>query len=172
MSPRTARSVSTALVGGVAALVFFRTGLYFWVALTAWAALTDAPAGADSFKHTLSSLLFGAVMGWVAVVASLLVPVPAAGWLWVPRAAAAILITLYFLDAAARVELFSRRSASLLGYASVLGATYLAVSDVAGMGRFLGARLSNPLVSVIVALLGGAVVSWIADGVTKSLAKA
>lgn len=171
MSPRTARAVSTAVVGGIAALVFFQVGLYFWVGLTAWASLADAPEGPNGFKQTMGSLLFGAVMGWVAVIASLLITVPTEGWYWIPRIAAMIAVALYLLESATKVELFSRRSACLLGFGSVLGATYLTMVETTGIGRFVGAHLSNPIIMVVLAVLAGAVLAKTSDAIAGALSK-
>lgn len=169
VSPRTARSVSTAIVGGVAALVLFRVGIYFWLAVTAWAALADAPEDQGGFKRTLGSLLFGAVMGWAAVVVSLLITVPD-GWYWVPRIAGTIAVALFVMESASRVELFSRRLACLLGFASVLGATFLSLVESTGIGRFFGAHLTNPLLMVVIAFVAGAVLAKASDGIARALA--
>ena len=95
MSPLTARSTSIALVGGVAAMLYLTLGLLFWAGIIAWAACMEAGGDSDAVRKTIAGNAFGAVMGWIALTVALLVPVSPEGWVWVPRAAIPVAITLF-----------------------------------------------------------------------------
>lgn len=172
MSPRSARALSTAVVGGVAALCFFLAGLFVWVGLLAWALLAEAGDDPEALKRTVGGAVFGAVVCWAAILASLLVPVPPEGGLWMPRLAAAMALSLYLLEMGTAVTLFSRRAACLAGYAALLGVGAVTAGEGAAFERFTGAHLSNPLVATVIALLGGVVFGQIAKSMTGALSKA
>lgn len=171
MSPRNARAFGSAIVGGIAALVFFRLGLLFWVGILGWAAMAEADGVKPSMKAVMGSGVFGAIVGWAGIVASLLIPVPAEGWLWVPRLAVAVALSLYVLEWGTRVKAFSHRPACYLGYASVFGATALALAGVTGIGRFFDPHLSNPLLGTIVAYIGGVLAGSARHSITSALSK-
>lgn len=155
MSPRNARALSTAVVGGVAALLFFRLGLLFWVGILGWVARGDSEHTPGVVTRAMAGGAFGAFVGWLGIVISLLIPVPPEGWLWVPRLAAAVALSLYALEWGMRFDALSSRSACLLGYGAVFGATALLLANLNGLGHFVQPRLSNPLVGTIVAFIGG-----------------
>ena len=90
------------------------------------------------------------------IVTSLLIPVPADGWLWVPRLAVAVAISLYVLEWGTQFEALSRRAAAYLGYAGVFGATALALASLTGISQFIDPHLSNPLIGTVIAFTGGA----------------
>lgn len=171
MSPRNARALSTAVVGGVGALVFFRFGLYFWVGLLAWAVAAEAGEDSTATKKTIGGAVFGALLAWAALVVSLLIPVPPDGWLWVPRLAAALALSLYLLEMGTAIDLFSKRLACLAGYASVLGAAAItATAEGSALVRYTSVRHANPLVSTVIALVGGVLLARVAKSMEKALA--
>ena len=64
MSPRNARSLGSAIVGGVTALVFFRLGLLFWVGIVGWVAFAEAEGDGSPLIRVICSGVFGALVGW------------------------------------------------------------------------------------------------------------
>ena len=85
----------------------FGQGLFFWAGIVGWAVLAEAGGDPAAMKKTLGGTIFGACLAWVALVVSLLIPVPPEGWMWVPRLAVTVALSLYLLEMAAGVELFS-----------------------------------------------------------------
>ena len=170
MSPRNARAVSTAVVGGLAALVFFRLGLFFWTGVVGWAVLAEMGDDPAAMRKALGGSLFGAVIAWVAVVVSLLIPVPPEGWMWVPRLAVMVALSLYVLEMASGIDFFSGRLARLAGYASLFGVAAVTAAEAAAFQRFTGPHLSNPLISTVIALILGILAGQVAKSMEKALA--
>ena len=171
MSPRNARSLGSAIVGGVTALVFFRLGLLFWVGIVGWVAFAEAEGDSSPLMRVICSGVFGAVVGWGGIVTSLLIPVPADGWLWVPRLAVAVAISLYVLEWGTQFDALSRRTAAYLGYAGVFGATALALASLTGISQFIDPHLSNPLIGTVIAFTGGALAGSAWKSMTITLSK-
>ncbi len=171
MSPRSARALSTAVVGGLAAMVFFRFGLFFWAGVVAWAVLAEAGDNPSAMKLTLGGSIFGAVVAWAAILVSALIPVPPEGWMWVPRLGVAVALSLYLLEMATATPLFSNRLACLLGYASLFGVAAVTAAEANVFGRYTGPHLSNPLVGTVLALIGGVLAGQIAKSMTGALSK-
>lgn len=170
MSPRTARSISSAVVGGLAAMVFFWAGLYFWIGVMGWAAVAEAREDPQGLKRTIAGMAFGAFLAWLGIAVSLLIPVPADGWLWMPRLAVALGVALFLLEMGTKADLFSRRSACLLGFAAVIGVGAVTVAEVTGFQRFTSVHLYNPLLAALVAQTLGAIAGQAAESMHRSLA--
>lgn len=163
--------MSTAVVGGLAALLFFRVGLFFWTGIVGWAVLDESGDDPAATKKTLGGTLFGAMVAWVALVVSLLIPVPPEGWMWVPRLAVMVALSLYVLEMASSVDLFSGRLARLAGYASLFGAAALTAAEAAAFEQYTGAHLSNPFIATVIALVGGVLAGHVAKSMTGALSK-
>lgn len=170
MSPRSARAVSTAVVGGLAALVFFRLGLFFWTGVVGWAVLAEAGDDPGAMRKALGGSLFGAVIAWAALLVSLLIPVPPEGWMWVLRLAVMVALSLYVLEMASSIDFFSARLARLAGYASLFGVAAVTAAEAAALQRYTGAHLSNPLLSTVIALVLGVLAGQLAKSMEKALA--
>jgi len=171
MSPRSARAVSTAVVGGLAAMVFFRFGLLVWAGLLAWAVLVPGGDEPGALQKTIAGTTFGAIMAWVAFMLNLLVSVPAEGWLWVPRIGVAVGITLLILCLATGIPLLSRLSASLAGYAALFGGMATAIAGMSDSSILNTPHLSNPLINVVISMAGGALFASAAKKLEASFTK-
>jgi hypothetical protein len=171
MTPLTARSTSIALVGGVAAMLFWTVGLLFWAGVIAWAACMEAGGDSDAVRKTIAGNTFGAVMGWIALTVALLIPVSPEGWVWVPRSAIPVAITLFFIVMATRVPLLSRLNASLYGYGAVFGAFLVIAAETTSLDRLTSVHLYNPVLAVVISMVGGAVCAPVATRLTAALSK-
>ncbi len=171
MSPLVALAVSIALLGGVASVLFLTQGLLVWAGIISLACVLDAGGDAPALKRTLAGTTFGAVLGWVAMMLLVQVSIPEGSWLWMPRYAIVMGITLLALGLAAKFELLSRISFSLVGCAVVLAA--IAVPDVRfpGVERLTGFRMYNPLVLVVMSMVAGALLGVAAKKLAGVLAK-
>ncbi|MGH7703311.1 MAG: DUF1097 domain-containing protein [Gemmatimonadales bacterium] len=155
MSPKVALSVSIALLGGVAAVLFLTQGLFLWAGFIAWAAFFGAGGDHAALKKTIAGNLFGVLWAWVALLTIELVHV--GGWLWIPRDGIVIGLTVLVLGLASRVELLSPIPASIYGYAAMFAAASMAHPDVAFIQRLTGFHQYNPFLNVAVSMVGGAV---------------
>ena len=172
MSPRIARSVSIALLGGVVTVVLFGLGLLVWAGLIGWAAFIDAGDDAAALKKTVVATVFGASLAWGALVATRLIPVPPDNWLWMLRAGVAVAITLWILVVATQVPLLSRVSTSLYGYAAMFGAFAMEIEEMTGLERLTSLHLYNPFFTVVFSIVIGAVFGLLSGKLTGALSKA
>jgi len=171
MTQHSARSMSIAIAGGLAAAVYLRSGLYFWAGAVAWAICMEAGGNGEAIKRTIAGTAFGAVMGWAALVIALLIPVPEANWAWVSRGAIIVAVTLWIASSASRSGILSNFTAILAGYGAVFGAYYMAVLQVAGMARLTTYQIENPLVAVVISMALGTLFGPLTSRLTASLAK-
>jgi len=171
MSSQSARSVSLALVGGVAAMLFFSQGLFVWAGLVGWAAFLDAGGDTPALMKTIAGTMFGAVMGWVALRGMFLIDVPPEGWLWIPRAAIMVVITLFLLSMATRIEMFSRLSTNLFGYASMFAASGMTLQSMALADRLSSFHFANPFVLLVLSMAGGSIFGLASNKLTEALTK-
>lgn len=171
MSPLTARSVSMALVGGVAAVLLYSQGFLVWPALIAWAAFIDAGGDSAALKRTIIGNAFGAGLAWITLVISLSIAVADEGRMWIPRTGITIAISLFILVLASRVSALSRVSLSIYGYAAVFGAYILAIEGRTALQGLTGAHLNNPLVLVVISMVAGAVCGVASNRLATAMTK-
>ncbi len=171
MTQHSARSMSIAITGGLAAAVFLRSGLYFWAGAVAWAICMEAGGNGDAIKRTIAGTAFGALLGWAALVVALLIPVPQSDWAWVTRGAILVAVTLSIAASASKTGLLSNFTAVLAGYGAVFGAYYMAVLQMAGLARLTTYQLENPLVAVVISMAVGALFGAVSSRLTASFAK-
>jgi hypothetical protein len=159
-----------ALFGGIALILFRTQGLLLWAGFVAWAAFLDAGGDGAALKKTIVGNIFGAFMAWVALLLVLYVVVPAGSWLWMPRTALAVAVTLLVLGLAARSELLSHVPSSLYGYAAVFGSWAVVVPDSPGPERLTDLHLYNPIIVVVISMVIGAVFGLLSNKLADSLA--
>jgi hypothetical protein len=171
MSSQGARSVSMALVGGVAAMLFFSQGLLVWAGFVGWAAFLDAGGDSAALSKTIAGTVFGALLAWAALIVNAEIPVPPEGWLWIPRIGACVAVSLLILVLAGRSSMLSRVSTSLLGYAAVFGATAEIIAGQMGTGMLLSAHQANPLVNAVLSMVLGTIFGLVSNKFTEALSK-
>jgi hypothetical protein len=173
MSPTTARAVSMALLGGLAAALLPTIGLFGWAGFIAWGGFLAAGGDNAALKKTIAGNIFGAFLAWVALVGTRLIEVDPGSWLWVPRAGIAVAVTLLVLCLAARVELLSHIPTGLMGYAAVFAAFSIPIVsvNVQGLDRLTGLHMYNPFIQVALSMVTGAVVGLISVKLAGALSK-
>jgi hypothetical protein len=171
MTRSTARALSTALIGGIATALLLSQGLLLWAALIAWAAFLEAGGDGAAMKKTIVGTLFGAVLGWVALLLMLYVVIPEGTWLWMPRTGFAVAVTLLVLVLATRFEAFASLSLSLYGYAAVLATSAMVIEGLTGPQRLTGLHLYNPLLLTILSMIAGSVLGLISVKLAEAMAK-
>ena len=157
-----ASAISIGVLGGIGAFLLLlpqvASDLSVWVALIGFATFYLCGGKEVGLGKALTQNIFGAVMGLILL---LLVPLGAAIWspLWI---GICVLITLFILVIASKWAKLGDIPASLLGYAPLLaflGKNATAVS------------FDNPFVIVVISLVIGAVLGYIAEKLTAALAK-
>jgi hypothetical protein len=167
MSELLALSVSVAVLGGIWA--FLALGPLSGFALV-WAGFIAAgcffAAGGDTkaLTKTIVGIIYGAVIGWIALYIVANVPMPALGTVW---PAIVVGVTVFFLVIVASVDLLSCVPANVYGYATIVGYTLSAGK----LGALTAPDASNPLVLVIVSAVLGGVLGYLM-GQTAGMLKA
>jgi hypothetical protein len=171
MTPRSARSVSLAVLGGVAAVLFAVLGLVFWVGLLTWAMILGGSGEPGATKKVIAGNLFGACIAWASVLVRFYVAVPETGSLWMLRLGFGVGVMLLLLGLSTKIDLLSNLSAALLGCVAVFGVLAVPVGVATGIEHLTGLHMYNPLLLVIPSMLGGAVFAAGSEWLTKALAK-
>jgi hypothetical protein len=154
MSPLVALSVSIALLGGIATMLYQWQGLLIWAGFIAWAAFFGAGGDTAALKKTIAGNVFGAIVAWVAWV--ILLSWPIEGSWWIPRNGVVVAVTVLILGLASRVELLSNLPANVYGYAATFAAKSVVGRDVPGVAQVTGLHLDNPVINVTLSMVGGA----------------
>jgi hypothetical protein len=154
MSQLIALSVSIALLGGIAAALYVWLNLLLWAGFIAWGTFFSAGGDTAALRRTIAGNVFGVIVGIAAVM--ILSNLSGAGWLWVPKYVIVIGVTVLILGLASRLELLSHLPASIYGYAAAFVATSLTIPEAPGAERFTALHLYNPVINVLLSMVGGA----------------
>ncbi|MEX3010060.1 DUF1097 domain-containing protein [Hoeflea sp. TYP-13] len=150
-----ALAVSIGLLGGVATYLFLTVGaIQIWVGFIAWASFYHCGGGTDGLKKSLAANIWGAFVGFVALLAITKISVAMPGVLW---ASIVVAVTAFVLVLAAKFEPLGAIPASVYGYAAI-----------AGYGLMSGASLTegslaNPLACVIISLILGGIFGIVSE---------
>jgi hypothetical protein len=154
MSQLVALSVSIGLLGGIATILYLKTGLLIWAGFIAWACFFHSGGDTNALKNTIVGNAFGAVCAWVAAL--IILSFPMADSLGLPVWAGIVVgITVLALCLAAHIKAFSSIPASVYGYAAVF-AYLLQTADAMTKDKLMSAGLGNALILVFVSMLIGA----------------
>jgi hypothetical protein len=166
----TALSVSIGLLGGIAAWLFLGPlgglGLSIWAAFIAWATFYHCGGKEAGLQKTIVHNIFGAIMGWIALL--LVTQVPLGASLGVPLwAGICVAVTVFVLVYAAKSPMLSDIPASVFGYAAV------AAFGLAGgkLGSVTAASFENPLINIVVSLVIGALFGYVSEKAAGAIVK-
>jgi len=160
----TASAISIGVLGGIGAFLLLlpqvASDLSVWVALIGLATFYLCGGKEAGLGKALTHNIFGAVMGLILL---LLVPLGAAIWspLWI---GICVLITLFILVIASKWAKLGDIPASILGYAPL-------VAFVGNSAAVTAVSFDNPFVNVVISLVIGAVLGYLAEKLTAALAK-
>lgn len=152
-------------------MIYLSLGLLFWAGIIAWAACLEAGGDSDAVRKTIAATTFGAIMAGVSLAVALMVPVSPEGWAWVPRAAITVVLTLLVVGMGTRVAMLSRLTAALYGYAAVYAAYFIVVAELSGLDRLTSPHLYNPVIAVVISMVGGAVCAPVSNKLAAALSK-
>jgi phosphoglycerol transferase MdoB-like AlkP superfamily enzyme len=161
----TASAISIGLLGGIGAFLLLLApatlGLTVWTALIGFATFYWFGGKEAGLAKAITHNIFGAILGLILLLLVELVPLSGAigAPLWI---GIGVLITLFILVVASKWATLGSIPASLLGYAPLLA--YVGKSATA-------VSLDNPFVGVVISLVIGAVLGYLAEKLTAVLAK-
>lgn len=170
MSERLARAVSYGVLAGIGGLVFPLLGLQFWVGFIAWAWYYQAGANGEALKKTAASMIWGAVLGSIALMLAIWLRDSMGLGLWMLRAFFSLALTVIVLVVASSVSVLSLVPAAICGFAAVLGVV-LESDDMRTIERLLHPGRTNGLVTVILSIILGALFGMAAEKVAAMLKK-
>lgn len=154
--------LDTWLFGGI--LSEFLPGLV-WISFVAWGCHFQSGGGPKGMTTAIVGMSFGAVIGLLAIL-GFLGPLAGLGELAAP---VAVGLGAFVICLASKVPLLSVIPASVYGFASVAGATFL----MSGDGALDPGRAIIPtIVSIIIGGLFGIVSEYLANAMTKKEASA
>lgn len=157
----TALAISIGLLGGVATWAFLTIGtLQIWIAFLAWASFYHCGGGVGGMSKSLICNIWGAVIGFVALLLIFKVNPGLPGMIW---PSLVVGITAFVLVMGAKSPTLDAIPASVYGYAAIAGYGLLAGADIAAM------TLANPLVCTVLSLALGAVFGLVSEKLAGAL---
>jgi hypothetical protein len=167
MSHLTALSISIAVLGAIWA--FLALGplsgyTLVWVGFIAWGCFFHSGADNNALIKTIVGTIYGAIIGWIALLIIVNVPVAALGTVW---PAIVVGVTVFFLVIVASIDLLSVVPANVYGYAAFVGYTL----SKGATGDLTTASASNPLVLTVISLVLGALFGYASNEAAKLLHK-
>ncbi len=166
MSQLLALSLSIAVLGAIWA--FFALGplsgfVLVWAGFIAWGCFFHTGGDMKALQKTIVGTVYGAVIGWIALLIIVNVPVPALGTIW---PAIIVGVTVFCLVIVASADLLSAVPANVYGYAAVVG---YSLHQPAALEHLRATSFANPVVLLAVSLVIGAVLGYLSGLLTKTL---
>ncbi len=151
-----ALALSVGVLGGIAAFLFLSfPGLLIWAFFIAAASFFYAGGNVTALRNTIVSSVFGSIMGWLAAV--IILAIPLAATLTLPVwAGLVVTITAFVLICAARIPALSVIPANVLGYATAFG-YLLQTPDALTLSNLQSLGLNNVVITVSISMALGAI---------------
>jgi len=156
MSQLMALSISIAVLGGIWAFIALGPLSGFalvWVGFIAWGCFFHSGGDTKALTKTIAGTVYGAIIGWIALMIIVNVPVPSLGTVWPALVVAA---TVFCLVIVASIDLLSIVPANVYGYAAIVGY----VLSKGATGDLSVAAIGNPLIMIIISLVLGALFGY------------
>ena len=156
MSQSVALSVSIAVLGAIWAYLALGPLSSFtlvWAGFIAWGCFFHSGGDNNALAKTIVGTIYGAIIGWIALLIVVKVPVPALGTFW---PAIVVGVTVFFLVIVASIDLLSAVPANVYGYAAIVGYTL----SKGATGALTAGSAANPLVLMIISLIIGALFGY------------
>lgn len=156
MSQSIALSISIAVLGAVWA--FLALGplsgyTLVWAGFIAWGCFFHSGGDNAALTKTIVGTVYGAIVGWIALLIIVNVPVPALGTVW---PAIVVGVTVFFLVIVASIDVLSVVPANVYGYAAIVGY----VLSKGATGDLTSGTAANPLVLLVISLIIGALFGY------------
>ena len=174
MPQLSALSLSIAVLGAIWA--FLALGplsgyVLVWAGFIAWGCFFHSGADNNALSKTIVGTSYGALIGWIALLIIVNVPVPALGVVW---SAIVVGVTVFFLVIVASIKLLSVVPANVYGYAAIVGYSLHQPSTPPSTGplqNLTAASFANPLILLIVSLVIGALFGFASSKLSGVLTK-
>ena len=169
-----ALSLSIAVLGAIWA--FLALGplsgyVLVWAGFIAWGCFFHSGADNNALSKSIVGTSYGALIGWIALLIIVNVPVPALGVVW---SAIVVGVTVFFLVIVASIKLLSVVPANVYGYAAIVGYSLHQPSTPPSTGplqNLTAASFANPLILLIVSLVIGALFGFASSKLSGVLTK-
>lgn len=174
MSQLVALSLSIGILGAIWAwLALGPLGgfVLVWAGFIAWGCYFHTGANSNALFKTITGTIYGAVIGWIALLIIVNVPVPALGTAW---PAIVVGATVFLLVIVASISALSVVPANVYGYAAIVAYSLQtsAVPPATGpLQNLTSGSFANPLVLLIVSLVLGAIFGMLSNKLSGALAK-
>jgi hypothetical protein len=174
MKQLTALSLSIAILGAIWAYLALGPVSGFvlvWVGFIAWGCFFATGGDNDALTKTIVGTAYGALIGWIALLIIVCVPMPALGVAW---SAIVVGVTVFFLVIVASIKPLSAVPANVYGYAAIVGYSLHQPSAPPSTGplqNLTGASFANPLILVVVSLVVGALFGFASGKLSGALTK-
>jgi hypothetical protein len=168
MPQLVALSISIAVLGAVWAFLALGPLAGFvlvWAGFIAWGCFFHTGGDTNALIKTIAGTAYGALVGWVALLIIVHVPMPSASAVW---PAIVVGVTVFFLVIVASVEQLSAVPANVYGYAAIVG---YSLHQPSALENLAAPSFANPLILLIVSMVIGAVFGYLSGELTKLLAK-
>jgi hypothetical protein len=163
-----ALALSIGVLGGIATWVSLGPlagVLQIWAIFIAWACFYHCGGKETGLKNTIVCNIVGAIIAWIALIIvlktgmgdSMGVPV------W---AGIVVAVTVFILVLLAKIPALATIPAMVYGYASVAAFGLLSSTADVTAGNF-----TNPVVTIIVSMVVGAILGYISEKIGVALAK-
>jgi hypothetical protein len=174
MSQLSALSLSIAVLGAVWAwLALGPLGgfVLVWAGFISWGCYFHTGANSNALFKTIVGTIYGAIVGWIALLIIVNVSVPALGVLWPALVVGA---TVFFLVIVASINALSVVPANVYGYAAIVAYSLqtTAIPPATGpLQNLTSGSFANPLILLIVSLVLGAIFGMLSNKLSGALAK-
>jgi hypothetical protein len=171
VTPLVALSFSIAILGAIWAYLALGPLAGFvlvWAGFIAWGCYFHS---GKALTKTIVGTAYGALVGWVALLIIVHVPMPALGTLW---PALVVGVTVFFLVIVASIDVLSVVPANVYGFAAIVAYSLHQPSAAPSTGplqNLTAGSFANPLVLLIVSMVIGALFGYasgqLADALTR-----
>jgi Protein of unknown function (DUF1097) len=157
MSPLFALSLSVGILGGIWALIALWPLAGYaavWIGFIAAGCFFAAGGDTKALSKTIVGMIYGAIIGWIAllIIAKVAVPLPGAIW-----PAIVVGVAVFFLPIVASADLLSVVPANVFGFAALAGYTL----EGKRLDTLTTADGSNPLIVTIISIVLGGVLGYL-----------
>lgn len=168
MSLVTALAISIGVLGGIATFVVLGPlavlNLQIWAIFIAWACFYHCGGKETGLRNTVVNTVFGAVVGWITLLIISEIPLGAtlgvAVW-----AGIVVFVMVFVLVFAAHNPMFAVIPAGVYGFAAVVAHALLGTK----LDTLLAASMHNPLFTIVVSLVIGALLGWVSEKIAVAL---
>ncbi len=173
MSKLTALAVSIAVLGGVWAFLALGplAGLVLvWAGFIAWGAFFHNGGCTVALQKTIAGTLYGALLGWIALLLVVNNPFGLSAPLW---PAIVVAVTVFFLVIVAGCNLLSSVPTQVYGYAAIVAySLHQPTTDGVGpLASLTSASMANPLILLAVSFVLGALFGFLSGKLSGMLGK-